>query len=282
MICSVTLGELMFNKILIPTDGTGLEDHAIRYSALAFPFAKYHVISVIQPNVRGTHLTKLLKEMLKESATKAIYHAEKLLLEEGIEIEKKKVLFGTPSNEILKYTRLHQVDLIVMRSYCKSGVLSYRLGTTIENVLRHTHVPVMIITSLTIPREPKRILLPIGGAHVEQKALENVALNTAKSFNAEVTALYVVEGGRKEKGHAEKILDNVQWKAKHFDVKMKRALETGEPGEIILRYAESHDLIIMGAGKKGIFRKVVMGHVAREICAPSPIPIILVRRRHLR
>jgi nucleotide-binding universal stress UspA family protein len=274
----------MFNRILIPTDGTGLEDHAIRYTAVAFPFAKYHVVSVIQPNVRGTHLTKLLKQMLEESAKKAIHHADELLLDQGIEIESKKVLFGTASKEIIKYAKTHDIDLIVMRSYCKTGVLSYRLGTTIENVLKHTHLPVMIITTMVAPREPKKILLPIGGAHQDLKEIENVAMNTAKSFLAELTALYVIEKGRgaREKTHAEKILANAEWKAKHFEVKMKKVIEHGEPGEVILRYAESHDLIIMGAGKKGIFRGVVMGHVAREICAPSPVPVILVRRRHLR
>ncbi|UCG68107.1 MAG: universal stress protein [Thermoplasmata archaeon] len=274
----------MFEKVLIPTDGSGLEDHAIRYAALAFPFAHYHIISVVQPNVRGTHLTKLLKQMLKESADKAINHAEKLLLEEGIQIEKKKILYGKPSKEILRYARTEGIELIVMRSYCKSGVLSYRLGSTIENVLRHTHCPVLILTTSANQREPKKILLPIGGAHLEQKALENIAMNTAKSFNAEITALYVIEGKSIEKGrlHAEKVVENAVWKAKHFDVKLRKAIEQGEPAEIILKYANSHDLIIMGAGKKGIFRRVVMGHVAREICAPSPVPIILVRRHHIR
>ncbi len=275
---------MMFKKILIPTDGSGLEDHVIRYAALAFPFAKYHVISVIQPNVRGTHLTKLLRQMLEESAKKAMLHAKQLLLDEGIEIEKKKVLFGTPSKAILQYTKSEGIDLIVMRSYCKSGVLSYRLGTTIENVLKHTHCPVLILTTSASQREPKRILLPVGGAHLEHKALENIALNTAKSFNAEVTALFVIEKGKKgkEKAFAEKILDNAAWKAKHFEVKLKKVLEYGDPAEVILKYANSQDLIIMGAGKKGVFRSVVLGHVAREICAPSPVPIILVRRHHIR
>ncbi len=274
----------MFQKILIPTDGSGLEDHAIRYAALAFPFGKYHVISVIQPDVRGTHLTKLLKQMLEESANKAINHAEELLLEEGIEIEKKKVLYGKPSKEILKYGKSEGIELIVMRSYCKSGVLSYRLGNTIENVLKHTHCPVLILTTSASQREPKKILLPIGAAHLEQKALENVAMNTAKSFNAKLTALFVIEKGKgeKERAHAEKALENAAWKAKHFEMKLKKAIEYGEPGEVILRYANTHDLIIMGAGRKGIFRRVVLGHVAREICAPSPVPIILVRGRHLR
>ncbi len=142
----------------------------------------------------------------------------------------------------------------------------------------------LILTTSASQREPKKILLPIGGAHLEQKALENVAMNTAKSFNAELTALYVIEKGRGEKGkaHAEKLLENAAWKAKHFDVKLKKTIEAGDPGEVILRYAVSYDLIIMGAGRKGIFRRVVLGHVAREICAPSPVPIILVRGRHLR
>jgi nucleotide-binding universal stress UspA family protein len=119
---------------------------------------------------------------------------------------------------------------------------------------------------------------------LEQKALENVALNTAKSFNAKLTAVSVVETGKKakERAHAEKILNNIAWKAKHFEVELTKVIERGEPGEVILKYANSHDLIIMGAGKKGMFRKVVMGHVAREICAPSPVPIILVRRHHIR
>ncbi len=272
----------MFKKILIPTDGSGLEDHAIRYASLAFPFAKYHVVSVIQPNVRGTHLTKLMRQMLKESADKAIHHAEDILLKEGIEIEKKKVLFGTPPKEIVSYAKKVGVDLIVMRSYCKTGVQSFRLGTTIEDVLKHTYCPVLIISTSAEQREPKKILLPISSSHLDQKALENIALNTAKSFSAEVTALYVIEGKGKGKEQAKKVLENVAWKAKHFELKIKKVIDHGDPAEVILGYAGSHDLIIMGAGKRGIFRNVVMGHVAREMCATSTLPIILVRGRHIR
>ncbi len=273
----------MFKRILIPTDGTGLEDHAIRYATLAFPFGKYHVISVIQPDVRGTHLTKLMRQMLEESAQKAIKHAEKLLLEEGIKIEKKEVVHGIPSKEINKYAKSEDIDLIVMRSYCKYGVQSFRLGSTIENVLKHTLCPVLIVSTAASQREPKRILMPIGGAHLDQKALENVALNTTKSFNGELTALFVIEASReKDKAHAEKVMANVVWKAKHFEVKLKKIIDIGDPAETILKHADSHDLIVMGAGKRGIFKKVVMGHIAREMCATSPLPIILVRGRHIR
>lgn len=272
----------MFQKILIPTDGSGLEDHAIRYASMAFPFANYHILSVVQPNVKGTHLTKLLKEMLKESAEKAVNHAEKILLEEGIEIETKMVLSGTPSREIVNYVKKKEIDLIVMRSYCRTGVQSFYLGSTIENVLRHTYCPVLIISTSAGQNVPKKILLPIGGAQLDQKALENIAMNTAKSFNAELTALYVLEKGNKHKPQVEKILDNITWKSKHFEIELNRVIDYGNPADIILKHAVSHDLIIMGAGKKGIFRKVAMGHVAREMCATSPLPIILVRGRHIR
>jgi nucleotide-binding universal stress UspA family protein len=157
------------------------------------------------------------------------------------------------------------------------------LGSTIENVLKHTYGPVMIVTTAADQREPKMVLMPIGGAHLDQKALENVALNTTKSFNGELTALYVIEGGKeKGKAQAEKVLSNTAWKAEHFDVKFKKIIDFGDPAETILKHADSHDLIIMGAGKRGIFKKVVMGHVAREMCATSTLPVILVRGRHIR
>lgn len=282
MIATRSTSGQMFNKILIPTDGSGLEDHAIKYSALAFPFADYYVVSVIQSDVRGTHLTKLMTQMLKNSAEKALIHAEKLLFNEGIKIEEKKILCGLPSKEIIGYAKQQDVDLIVMRSYCKSGVQSFRLGTTVENVLNHTYCPVLIINTSAEQREPKRILLPLGGAHIDQKALENIALNTAKSFNAKLTAIFVLENEHKSNAQAEKILENIAWKAKHFGLKLEKIIDYGDPAESILKHAVHHDLIIMGAGKKGIFRKVVMGHVAREMCATSPIPILLVRGRYLR
>ncbi len=92
--------SLMIKKILIPTDGYGLEDHVIRYVARAFPFADFHVISVVNTYERGVQMTDILYREMKDSARKAIQHAEALLEEEGIHLIHTHILEGLPSRRL--------------------------------------------------------------------------------------------------------------------------------------------------------------------------------------
>jgi nucleotide-binding universal stress UspA family protein len=273
----------MFTKVLIPTDGTGLEDHAINYSAIAFPDAEFHTLSVIQPHVKGTHLTRLMIQMQEESANKAVDHAEGLLKKLGIKKIKKKILRGDPSKNILKYADTQDIDIIVMRSYCAEGVQNYKLGSTIEKVLGHIHCPMLLISHTARRAKPKKILLSAGRG-VDPKKLENVALFIAKSYGAKLTTLFVLErkGSEREREFGEKVLTNLAWKAEHVGIEVEKVFEHGDPAEKILEAAMDHDLIIMGAGKKKILRRIAIGHVAREVCATSPAPILLVRGHHLR
>lgn len=273
----------MFKKVLIPTDGTGLEDHAINYAAIAFPNAEFHILSVIQPHVKGTHLTRLLIQMQEESAEKAVNHAEELLKGLGIKGSIKKVLRGSPSKNILKYADASDIDIIVMRSYCAEGVQNYRLGSTIEKVLNHIHCPMLLISHTARQVKPEKILLSAGRG-VDPKKLENVALFIAKSYGAKLTTLFVLEkkGSEREREFGEKVLKNIAWKADHVGLDVEKVFEHGDPAEKILEYAVDHDLIIIGAGRKKIFRRIAIGHVAREVCATSPAPILLVRGHHLR
>ncbi|HDD57375.1 MAG TPA: universal stress protein, partial [Thermoplasmatales archaeon] len=102
----------MIKKIVIPTDGYGLEDHVIRYVARAFPFADFHVISVINTYERGVQLTTLLYKEMKESAEKAMSRGKRLLESEGIHDVKTRILEGLPSRKIIEYAKSVDADLI--------------------------------------------------------------------------------------------------------------------------------------------------------------------------
>jgi len=93
----------MIKKIVIPTDGYGLEDHVIRYVARAFPSAEFYLMSVINTCERGVQLTTLLYKEMKESAEKAIERGKKLLEEEGAKNVKTRILEGLPSKKIVDY-----------------------------------------------------------------------------------------------------------------------------------------------------------------------------------
>jgi len=79
----------MIKRVLIPTDGFGLEDHVIEYTAKAFPFADFHVISVVNTYERGVQLTNLLYNEMQDASMNAVRDAEEKLHSWGIHNVKK-------------------------------------------------------------------------------------------------------------------------------------------------------------------------------------------------
>lgn len=266
----------MFRKILIPTDGRGLEDHVIKYVACTFPLAKFYVISIVETKVKGIHLTTLLQKKLEENAVEAIKHAVQILLKEGIEVEEKEVLHGDPPAKIISYAEKNDISLIAFRCF-HTHIPSLKLGGTIEHVLKKTRIPVLIMGCEIEGGEIKRILIPTDGTHGSQNA-ENLAIHLASSRGAKLTALYVAKDKRDERG--EGVLKNIIWKGKQREVEVNTLLKQGDPAEEILKEASQHDILIMGAGRKGLLRNMILGHISREVAPLSPIPLILVRGRY--
>jgi nucleotide-binding universal stress UspA family protein len=264
----------MFRKILLPTHGKELEDHVLKYVAHVFPFSKFYIISIVETKIKGTHLTRILRKKLEEHAKEALQHAAELLEKEGINVEKKEVLYGHPSDKIVSYARENEITLIAFR--CSPRELpSLSMGRTIEEVLKKTKIPVLLMREDIEDKKIKKILLPTDGSHGSQNA-ENVAIQLAVSFGAEIIALYVSKNNAEM---AEKILKNIEWKCKQRNIKVETIHKRGEPPEEILNEAKGCDIIVMGAGRKGFFSNIVIGHVSRNVAAMSSIPIILVRGR---
>ncbi len=263
--------SLMIKKILIPTDGYGLEDHVIRYVARAFPFADFHVISVVNTYERGVQMTDILYREMKDSARKAIQHAEILLEEEGIHLIHTHILEGLPSREIVKYSKIHDLDIIAMRVYCrKSTASAHRMGSTIRNVLRISTIPVLTLAEECQRYDIKNILLLTDGTGISKRA-ENYAILLASSYKARLEALYIKE--RDE--DASKKLDSVIWRAKYLDVGVKRSVESFRDRDTLMRHFANNDLVVMGIGRRRILHRHI-GHMAQIVATHSPIPVIFV------
>jgi len=262
----------MIKKILVPTDGYGLEDHVIKYVARTFPFADFHVVSVVNTYERGVQLTDILYEEMKESAKKAIERGEKLLEEQGIHMIHTKILEGLPSKEIVKYAKEHNMDLIAMRVYCrKSTASAHRLGSTVKNVLKRSQIPVLTLAEECDKHEIKKILLLTDGT-AKSKRAENYAILLASSYGARIEIMYLK--GEKN-GEHEKKLKSVAWKAEYWNIEVKSSVEDIEDREAIMRHFANNDIVVMGIGKKILlWRKI--GHMTQFVATHSPIPVIFV------
>ncbi|KAA0007138.1 MAG: universal stress protein [Thermoplasmata archaeon] len=265
----------MIKKIVIPTDGYGLEDHVIKYVARAFPSAEFCLISVVNTCERGVQLTSLLYKEMRESAEKAIERGKRLLEEEGIENVKSRILEGLPSKKIVSYAARRDADLIAMRVYSRKATTSaQRMGSTVKNVLKRSHIPVLTLANECNKFPIKKVLFATDGSGKSERA-KNFAILFSSYYKAELEVLHVIESNERE-SHGKNILENVEWKASFMDVKVKKSLEKGDVVEKILEHAMDNDILIMGIGRQFLFMHY-LGHVTQAICTHAPIPVIFVR-----
>ncbi len=266
----------MIRRILVPTDGYGLEDHVISYVARAFPFAEFHVISVVNTYERGVQLTNLLYEEMSEAAMNAVREATEKLEQYGIHDVKNAVLEGLPSKEIVRYAWVHDMDLIAMRVYSRKHTASaHRLGSTVRNVLVRSRIPVLTVAD-DVDRLPIRRVLLLTDGTSKTKRAENFAILFASSYGLKMDIVYFLWDTRADEGHAEKIIRNVEWKAQHWGVEIGRKI-IEKRIEDMTNHLSGSDIVVMGVGKRGIFRCKI-GHVAQYVATHSPIPVIFVKK----
>ncbi|MCD6468647.1 MAG: universal stress protein [Thermoplasmata archaeon] len=264
----------MIKKIVIPTDGYGLEDHVIRYVARAFPFADFYVISVINTYERGVQLTTLLYKEMKESAEKAVERGRTILEEEGIHNIKTRVLEGLPSKKIMEYAKKRDADLVALRVYSRKTTASaQRMGSTVKNAIKRCTTPILALANECEQYPIKNVLFTTDGTRRSERA-KNFAILFSSTFKANLEVLYVMQD-ENEKEHAHRVLENAEWKASFLNVKVKKTLETGDVVKKILEHAKENDLVVMGTGRSFLFWRYI-GHVTQVVCTHSPVPVLLV------
>lgn len=262
----------MFEKILIATEGTPIMNNAMRYAATLFPTAEFHVISVVDTSVGSVHPTAALVKVLEERADRALEKAKNIFREYQIRIITKS-LRGEPARAISMYASRENVDLVVLGTSTKSGVVKFTFGHVGEKLIKNLKHPILILNQQVEIKKPEKILSPTDGG-VHSKEAGKVALFLAQYFKGTLYKFYV----GKDPDAGKKVLDAAEVWAREVGVNEvnKVALTDDEPGEEILRLAPDYDVIVIGKGKRSLFKTDHLGFTSREVAALSPIAVFLV------
>lgn len=142
--------------------------------------------------------------------------------------------------------------------------------------------------------KPSHVLVPIDGSPLAEEALEHALA----VFDCQITVLNVVrpldaplsEGGlleadesRRETAHehAENLIERARGQAETVGREVETVVETGEPAEEILVYAEAHDVdqVVMGGhgGDQGRIARRLLGTVATAVVGEAPVSVTVVR-----
>ena len=130
-------------RILVPLDFSGKSRQALRYAIpIAQKFsARIHLVHVL-PDPGRTTKDELNK--LRLTALKRLGQTAAQLMPPRLHTE-NAVLTGNPADEILALAAKNAIDLIVLTTKGRSGLKRALVGSTAEQIVRHSTCPVMSI-----------------------------------------------------------------------------------------------------------------------------------------
>ncbi len=144
---------IQMKRILVPIDFSEFGKHSIRYGCeFAKKFsAELHLLNVVEdiyPIVpepgTASPITGEYLVGLKESSERAIENLPEAEWQSDLKIV-RSVVSGTPFLEIIRYARTEEIDMIVIGTHGRSGLIHALMGSVAEKVVRKAPCPVLTI-----------------------------------------------------------------------------------------------------------------------------------------
>jgi nucleotide-binding universal stress UspA family protein len=209
---------------------------------------------------------------------------------------------GDPVKKVGETSELAAADLVIAVSHGISGFKRFLIGTVVERMARGLNRPFLVL----YPRKHykkledevdfsiKKVVVGCDLSPDISPALE-YARFFAKKFNSEIHLLHTLESPVDER-----VVDNTEGPYEEVQqtliqrlrdrvlnlyphstdegFKVRAALETGLPGEALIRYSKEQvaDLIIVGVRRHGTIEKFLVGSTTEAVLRHSTCPVLVV------
>ena len=289
----------MYEKILVPLDGSALAEVALPYAELLSGKLGSEVTLIYiheATEVSNQHMGQFYLERMVEVTKQGAERGRRPSGDPGIKVN-SAVQVGNPAEEIIGYAGKENVDLILMAAHGQSGIKNWALGNVAEKVVRATDRPVMLIRANGARTEKVNIgsvLLPLDGSKEGEAALPYIE-QLASKLGARVILLQVLATGYIGLGYtyvayteqqivsdsalAKDYLDKVSGRLRQSGIATESVVRLGNAAEEIIEFTDKvgTDLVAMSThGRSGIGHWV-FGSVAERVLHSANKPLLLVR-----
>ena len=139
----------MFDKILLPTDGSEFSEHEVERAIKALSDDGEIIILAVAGKLEATtpfQRKKNVNRMNKEFKNEAQKNVDRMArkFDKSVNV-RKLVIAGIPSETIVKVADNENVDLIIIAASGKSGLHKFFIGSVAEKVLRKTERDVLLV-----------------------------------------------------------------------------------------------------------------------------------------
>ncbi|HLI89402.1 MAG TPA: universal stress protein [Ktedonobacteraceae bacterium] len=177
----------MFNRVLVPLDGSELSEQALPIAARIARASHsslllLRVVSTLsEVGIAAREPSVLLQEILEaDLAVASAYLARIAGTKELAGIQTGIAVFsGQPASYILDVAEEQHCDLIVMNSHGATGIARWAMGSVTRKVVRHSSIPILVLRAKSAqPQEsapgsvhPVRALVALDGSTFAEAAL---------------------------------------------------------------------------------------------------------------
>ena len=284
----------MFNRILIPTDFSRASDTALAHARIlargtGATLHLLHVVDTVPADLREYESPAYEQLQQRLSGTRP---GDILVVERS----------ASPADEIARYARAHDIDLIVMGTHGRGRPPHLPRGSVAEQVARTAPCPVLTMrgTSGTRATRRPRILVPTDFSPCSDAALD-CARQLATKVRTSICLLHVidnpaigvtvgselrapesVETRQDQMAHARVELGHRMLADSRARIATTGDIVFGASAAMISAYAADHafDMIVMGThGRSGIAH-LLMGSVAESVIRTARCPVLTLKSRH--
>jgi len=153
----------MFERIIVPMDGSRLSAEAIPYAVsiaqnynsevvLLRVVSKPPINLMTETNSISNSLTvDLITEQAETKEVENTAHAKRYLMNRGREVKEKgvnvsyEVMEGSPAHAIMEFAKNKKATLIVMMSHGRGRIKAAILGSVTSAIIHGSTVPVLVI-----------------------------------------------------------------------------------------------------------------------------------------
>lgn len=217
--------------------------------------------------------------IVREFAADSHELLEQATAPEGVEVVRDLVVARSVAKGIVRAVKREEPDALVIGWDADPRRSDALLGSTVDSVLAQAPTDVYVERIGREAEGVSSVLMPVaGGPHVE--AAGRVATAIAVVNDATIRILAVATDGTTEadaKGFAEEAATTVGDVAER-GIEVETTVRPGEnPTDAIVAEAESHDVVVLGATRKGPLRGRLVGSVPRRVVRRSGKTVILAR-----
>jgi nucleotide-binding universal stress UspA family protein len=281
-------------RILTATDFSDLSTQALRH-AVAWAQRYRSELIVLHaeecaPLTGDFTLANYVSEFAQATREAAAQNlAESVMLHVPLDIRvTRERVTGSPARVIEEYAAAHDVDLVVLGTHGRGGLVRFLLGSVAEYTLRLARHPTLIVRqpphhgeASAMPRV-RHVLCPVNYTDVARDAFAHAAA-VAHTFCARLTVVFACEAEDQRFESLQCAEDRLRsWlpaeAGTEYDV--HPVVRHGDAAEQVISLARetAADLVVIGAQHRRFVDSTVLGVTTVRVTRHAPCPVLVIPR----